>query len=76
MPLAERGLQDVGARGVRAELGAESGSSISVTLSLGIAALGAEHQTPGDLVSHADEAMYRAKQAGRNRVERAGPARR
>jgi diguanylate cyclase (GGDEF)-like protein len=69
---AERLRQEVEAT----ELGAESGSSISVTLSLGIAALGAEHQTPGDLVSHADEAMYRAKQAGRNRVERAGPARR
>lgn len=69
---AERLRQEVEAT----ELGAESGSSISVTLSLGIAALGAEHQTPGDLVSHADEAMYRAKQAGRNRVERAGPPRR
>jgi diguanylate cyclase (GGDEF)-like protein len=69
---AERLRQEVEAT----ELGAESAWSISVTLSLGIATLCAEHQTPGDLVSHADEAMYRAKQAGRNRVETASPPRR
>jgi diguanylate cyclase (GGDEF)-like protein len=51
------------------ELGAETGSSIQVTLSVGVATLGARHETPGDLVSQADEALYRAKQAGRNRVE-------
>jgi diguanylate cyclase (GGDEF)-like protein len=54
------------------EIAAESGASVRVTLSLGIAALGPEHQTPGDLVAQADEALYRAKQAGRNRVMSAG----
>jgi diguanylate cyclase (GGDEF)-like protein len=61
---AERLRQEVDAT----ELGGESGASIHVTLSLGCATLGTHHQTPGDLVSHADEALYRAKQAGRNRV--------
>lgn len=67
---AERLRQEVEAT----ELGGESGSSISVTLSLGVATLSPAHQTPGDLVSDADEAMYRAKQAGRNRVEAAATA--
>jgi len=69
---AERLRQEVEAT----ELGAESGSSISVTVSVGVATLAQDHQTPGDLVSHADEAMYRAKQAGRNRVETATRTRR
>lgn len=67
---AERLRQEVEAT----ELGGESGSAISVTLSLGIATLSPAHQTPGDLVSDADEAMYRAKQAGRNRIEAAEAA--
>jgi diguanylate cyclase (GGDEF)-like protein len=50
------------------EFAAEAGGPLRVTLSVGIAALRAEHQTPGDLVAHADEALYRAKQGGRNRV--------
>jgi diguanylate cyclase (GGDEF)-like protein len=50
------------------EMAAETGAVIRVTLSVGIATLGPEHETPGDLVSEADEALYRAKQAGRNRV--------
>jgi diguanylate cyclase (GGDEF)-like protein len=69
---AERLRQEVEAT----ELGGETGASIEITLSLGIATLAPEHQTPGDLVSQADEALYRAKQAGRNRVETAGPPRR
>jgi diguanylate cyclase (GGDEF)-like protein len=48
----------------------DSGTALHVTLSLGVAAYSAGHQTPGDLVSQADEALYRAKQAGRNRVAR------
>jgi diguanylate cyclase (GGDEF)-like protein len=67
---AERLRQEVEAT----ELGGESGASIKVTLSLGVATLGTHHQTPGDLVSHADEALYRAKQAGRNRVASAQDA--
>jgi len=44
---------------------------LQVTLSLGVASLRARHETPGDLVAEADEALYRAKQAGRNRVAEA-----
>ncbi len=61
---AERLRQEVAST----ELAAETGGVIRVTLSIGVATLGPEHETPGDLVSQADEALYRAKQAGRNRV--------
>jgi diguanylate cyclase (GGDEF)-like protein len=47
--------------------GAES--SIKVTLSAGVACMGADDAEAWDLVRRADEALYRAKAAGRNRVE-------
>ncbi|HEX5392408.1 MAG TPA: diguanylate cyclase [Rhodocyclaceae bacterium] len=40
-----------------------------VTISIGCAELDPGHQTPDDLIRDADKALYRAKQAGRNRVE-------
>lgn len=43
------------------------GKQISVTVSVGIAQL-QEGITPGQLVSRADESLYAAKNAGRNRV--------
>jgi diguanylate cyclase (GGDEF)-like protein len=60
---AERLRQEVEETEFRSDAG-----PIRVTLSLGVAALRACHETPGDLVGEADEALYRAKQAGRNRV--------
>jgi diguanylate cyclase (GGDEF)-like protein len=42
-----------------------------VTVSLGVAAAPAHGQTSGALLAAADAALYRAKAAGRNRVERA-----
>lgn len=39
-----------------------------VTISIGVAQIGDE-KTLADLIQHADEALYRAKQLGRNRVE-------
>ena len=68
---AERLRQDVEG----AQLGGESGVAIRVTLSLGVATLAPHHETPGDLVSQADEALYRAKEAGRNRTAQAEPTR-
>ncbi len=43
-----------------------------LTTSAGIATLGAQHETPTDLLIVADRALYAAKAAGRNRVMRAG----
>jgi two-component system cell cycle response regulator len=42
-----------------------------VTLSAGVACLSPDDIEGADLVRRADEALYRAKEAGRNRVEAA-----
>lgn len=42
---------------------------INVTISLGVSALQSDIKTATELIKRADEAMYRAKKAGRNRVE-------
>ena len=39
-----------------------------LTISVGVASTGADVRSPQDLVVRADERLYRAKQAGRNRV--------
>jgi two-component system cell cycle response regulator len=44
---------------------------IPVTVSIGLAHLSGGDATPDDLLKRADEALYRAKSAGRNRVIRA-----
>lgn len=46
----------------------------TVTLSVGMAWVGAEHVSMHDLVLRADRALYAAKQGGRNRVVAAGPS--
>jgi diguanylate cyclase (GGDEF)-like protein len=43
---------------------------LSVTVSMGVAERGAGGDTPALVLKAADEALYRAKQAGRNRVSR------
>ncbi|MFN7953043.1 MAG: diguanylate cyclase [bacterium] len=45
-----------------------------ITVSVGVATLATDPMEPGLLVALADQALYRAKQAGRNRVESAGRA--
>ncbi|HWV43701.1 PleD family two-component system response regulator [Pseudorhodoplanes sp.] len=42
--------------------------SIDVTISVGIAALESSHDTAAQLIKRADQALYRAKRDGRNRV--------
>jgi diguanylate cyclase (GGDEF)-like protein len=44
------------------------GESIELTLSVGVAVVGPETQTPDRLIDAADEALYDAKRAGRNCV--------
>ncbi len=42
--------------------------SLPVTVSIGVAVRGAEDGSPGDVLRRADDALYEAKAAGRNRV--------
>ncbi len=48
------------------------GKGVGVTASIGIAARDADYRTPEAVLKRADEALYAAKQAGRNRVVLAG----
>lgn len=52
------------------------GARVRVTVSIGVFAVGAPEllADPDELVRRADEALYRAKRAGRNRVEECGSA--
>src|SRR3954466_7271058 len=72
MALAERLRQLVEVAQTRWESGHDVPVGISVTVSVGVAQLGAE-QTERDLFENADQAMYRAKKNGRNRIVVAGP---
>ena len=62
--IAERIRQSVAQQPI--QLG---GVTIQVTISVGLACLNPERELPlDDLIARADQAMYQAKQAGRNRV--------
>lgn len=52
----------------------ESGQTLQVTGSAGIATFPHDAQDPDSLVRHADTAMYRAKELGKNRCQRFDPA--
>jgi len=45
-----------------------SGNSVDVTISVGVAAMAPAMASPDDLFRVADDALYKAKSAGRNRV--------
>jgi diguanylate cyclase (GGDEF)-like protein len=62
---AERLRARVAAHHFRREQG---GEGLSITVSIGIATIPANGQTMEEIIDAADRAMYRAKQAGRNRV--------
>lgn len=44
------------------------GTVIPVTISLGVAGLGAETKTPQQVIRAADDKLYESKRSGRNRV--------
>jgi two-component system cell cycle response regulator len=46
----------------------QGAKSIEVTISIGIATLDAADDTAGSILKRADQALYRAKRDGRNRV--------
>jgi len=59
----------------RSRPAAARGGELSVTVSIGLAEARTPAQQPEQVLRVADKALYRAKQAGRNRVETASPAR-
>ena len=73
MAVAERLRQLVEVAQTMWESGHDVAAGISVTISIGVAQLGPE-ESERELFENADQAMYRAKKNGRNRVVLAGPA--
>ena len=47
----------------------KKGNPIACTVSIGVAAVGGEGDTLEEMLERADQALYRAKRDGRNRVE-------
>ena len=46
-----------------------AGAAVPLTLSVGLAVFPADGETPADLLTRADQRLYAAKRAGRNRVQ-------
>lgn len=69
--LAERVRRDIAA--IRYRPPKEPDTVVTVTASVGVALLGRDGEDIDELLAAADAAMYRAKGAGRNRVEIAEP---
>ncbi len=55
-------------------IGQSAGHQLTVTASFGVSALGQGARTEAELVDQADQAMYIAKQSGRNRVVSFSPS--
>jgi len=62
-------------RGKARRAGRRTDKYVSVTVSIGVAEVGGRLTTPGDVIKAADEALYKAKNRGRNQVCLAGPSR-
>jgi diguanylate cyclase (GGDEF)-like protein len=62
----------VAVQGSPADIG--TGTPLGVTLSIGVALFPQDGKEAQELIDRADQALYRAKHGGRNRIERAlGP---
>jgi diguanylate cyclase (GGDEF)-like protein/PAS domain S-box-containing protein len=61
---------------LRAKIAAPAFATVPVTASFGVASLAAGAADIGELTNQADEALYRAKRSGRNRVAAYEPTRR
>jgi diguanylate cyclase (GGDEF)-like protein len=63
-------------QGTPARTGLETDAEVRITVSIGVCAVGTPDllADPDELVRRADEALYQAKRAGRNRVAVAGPS--
>lgn len=59
-------------RGKSRRSGSRNSGEVSVTVSIGVAEPGERHGTPRDVIKAADEALYRAKNKGRNQTCLAG----
>jgi diguanylate cyclase (GGDEF)-like protein len=60
---------------IRARVAAEEFPGRKITISVGMAEFPVHGHSAEAVISRADEALYAAKRAGRNRIERAGPDR-
>lgn len=70
-----RGRMETG-RAIRRLAQSASSGAIAVTVSMGVATSRLEKASPQDVIDAADKALYRAKAAGRNRIETSAPSRR
>jgi diguanylate cyclase (GGDEF)-like protein len=68
LSIAERLRAHVAGMAVPADDGAAPGTLVSLTVSVGVAALGAAGSEVTDLLTAADAALYYAKQTGRNKT--------
>jgi diguanylate cyclase (GGDEF)-like protein len=66
--LAEQLRLRVAALAAQPEWQREAGATLTITCSIGIACFPAQADNPTDLVNAADQALYAAKGAGKNRV--------
>jgi diguanylate cyclase (GGDEF)-like protein len=60
---------------IRARVAAEEFPGRTITISIGMAEFPVHGHSAEAVISRADEALYAAKRAGRDRIERAGPNR-
>jgi two-component system cell cycle response regulator len=74
MPETDMGVATIVAERLRRRIASEpfpinqGGGTIDVTISIGIATLDAVDDNAGAILKRADQALYRAKRDGRNRV--------